>query len=499
MSSKNKLNDFRVTYSTILVIVFISCLAVGVTGLVLSSLLFSKISTNNSTICDNCNGIISTVYTDDGVLSPVVDQSLKLFGISGIKTSISGIDEITVNNLRDLTPYTVNADGGSEYLTPQEAYLAAVADGKGGIGLPAVIIISPGTYDFGDTQFEINQPGISWVALPSLPGISAGVVFTASGPNGGLLVSIPFDPIKLAIFQGITFGETNSDIGFLINNTQGQCALVSCGSLNSNFRIIMGGNSSYTVMSILSSTFKTIPNNDFITTVDPFTILILEGCNIFQLITGAIPIFPGGHVFNFQNGVLLVRIFNTFIHIDHYDGVFKGPLSGVTNDGLIEFQRSTVLVAGSLTPYFFKQSGHMNLRVSSSILDIYGPLIYQNEDCLSGETHLLFFAENKLTSNNASILIESNVTVIGNNDYQLYNSFINVLIDPYIINIPTATGSDTVDVILAGTTIKTTAAPFGDYALGPGLLFGNIRVGGSFCINGATTANAFTYIPLTPI
>lgn len=493
-----KLYETQFSIYSVLFFAFILALLVALAAVIISSVTWTK-TTGNATICENCDGIVGTVSTDNGILIPIIDQTLKFRGVSGIKTSIRGIDNITWDNLRDITPYTVDSNGGSEFLTPQEAYNQAVADGRGGTGLPAVIIIAPGTYDFGDTQFPITQPGISWVSLPAVPGVSGGVVFTASGLNGGIYVNIAFDAFTNMIFQGITFGGINDENGFLLNVTGGQTVLVSCGSLNSNFRIYLGGED-FVVFSAFESTFKTLPPNDFITSLSEFVYITMESCNFIQLYTGGSPVVTqGGHIFNFEQGIGQVTLIDHLFLISHYLGVISGP--NTTNNAFISVYGTRVNTSFTdpLYPYFMKINGKCTIEITRNHLSLQGPLIYIPLDLISGDGIDILLANSVITSRNTTIKSESTVTTIGNINMKIVNSYLVVAIDDYIIDIQNANLGDTLAVLLAGTTLTTQAPALGDYAIGPGAAFATITVGGSFSTNGATTANNFLYVPLTPL
>jgi hypothetical protein len=440
------------------------------------------------------NNITKTIETNNGLGD--IPNPLKILGISGITTFFDGIS-VKINNLRDLTPYTVGPEGEYQYATPQEAYNAAIADGRGD-DFPAVIIISPGTYSFGNNQFPIIQTGISWVALPAVPGVSGGVIFTATGSNGGIHVETTFDAFRIMIFQGITFGGVNDATGFLLNVTGGQIALSQCGSLNSNFRIVLGSDLSFVVFAAFQSTFKTLPPNDFITTISEFVQIIIESCNIIQVYTGGDPVpTQGGHVFNLQNGVGQVTLLNSLILLNYYDGFINGP--NTTNGAFISMYGSRAIFFESFYPYFMKINGKCSLEISRNNMNIQGPLIYIPQDLISGNGVSIIISTNDIASKNTTIKTDSTVTTIGNIDIKILNSRLVVGSDDYIIDIPNANIGDTLNVLLTQSTITTQSTFPPNYANGPGFGTATITVGGSYSTNSATTANGFTYIPLTPL
>src|SRR4029078_1977337 len=83
---------------------FIIAFCVALAAVILTSIVWTEKS-GNATICNGCQGIVGTVSTDNGTLIPIIDQTLRFRGVSGINTYIRGLDNITIDNLRDLTPY----------------------------------------------------------------------------------------------------------------------------------------------------------------------------------------------------------------------------------------------------------------------------------------------------------------------------------------------------------------------------------------------------------
>src|SRR5690606_11573948 len=114
---KNKVSTSEI-YGTIALFFFIAG-ALGLTGVILSGLLFG--ASKGNTICENCDGIVSEVVTNNQTLSPIFNQTLSFQGISGIRTSIDSNGHIIIDNLRDITPYVVGQDNSYEFQTPQEA------------------------------------------------------------------------------------------------------------------------------------------------------------------------------------------------------------------------------------------------------------------------------------------------------------------------------------------------------------------------------------------
>lgn len=492
-----KLFKFSTLFWATLITIFIILLIIGLIGIILSAQLWSA-SSNNATICNNCEGIVNFVFTNNGTLSPIVNQSLAFNGTSGIVVSLVLPDVITINNLRDLTAYTVDCNGGSEFLTPQAAYNQALLDGKGGnLGdFNAIIIIAPCIYDFGTTQFLINTTNIIFSTLSPVSSVASSVIFSASGPNGGIHVTVsPFLENQYVIFQGITFGLPDDNInGFVLNVTQGNCNLDYCSSAASNFRISLGGEG-FTIFSSSESIFRPLPPNDFITTVDANTIIKFQNIEIIEVQTGSI----GGHMFNFSNGIGEARIFNLFTVFENFLGIIAGPSSGTSGEGTIQFERSTIIANdGGAFCYFILQSGAFGLEIFTSSITLQGPLIYQASNSISGNTHRLIFENNILNSKNTTIFIEPTVTIIGINNYEISNSRITIQNDQYLINVAAASIGDILNVNLLGTTIQTNGAPLSVYATGP-VGISTITLGGSYNINGGNALVGFVANHLTAL
>jgi hypothetical protein len=493
-----KIDAQNITLYSVIVFTFLVAFLAALTAIILSSIIWTE-KTGNATICNSCEGIVTFVSTDNGTLQPIVNQSLKFRGVSGITTSIKGIDNITIDNLRDLTPYTVDINGGSEFLTPQDAYNQAVLDGKNA-SFPAVIIIAPGSYDFGTSQFPLTTPGIAWVASPGVTGASGIVLFISSSVSGGIMISFPFDPSlsTTILFKGITFGAINDNTGFLINHTQGYLNLVECGCINSNFRIVLGG-AGIATFSYFTSTlsyYQPLAPSDFITTVSTNVAIILQYDNIFQFnsIYGT-----GGSLLNAQLGLQQIRFISCFILYTHYDEIIQGASSG-NFGGLIQFENSYIEGGGvNQNTAFYLQGGAMVMQISSSSITVQGSLILQAQDSLPGEQHVITVKNSNIITNNSTVYYNSSLTTTGNINCQFLNCYLEVDNTQYIINIQSATTPDTLNFVLSQTLIKTAGSPGSDFAIGPGPLLATIQVGSSNCLNSCTTVNNMNYVTITSI
>jgi hypothetical protein len=499
MTKKSSVDKaYKSSFFTSLLVIFVICFGIALAALILTGVLYTK--SNSSEICQNCLGIVNTVITDNGTLSPIDSQSLTFHGINGIRIELSN-PTIIVDDKRWITEYVVRSDGTGEFLSPQEAYNQAILDGRGGDDLPAVILIGPGTYSFGDTQFPITQTGISWVSLPAASGATSNVIFTATSSTGGILVDAVLNFSKFVLFQGITFGGIGDSIGFLLNHTQGQCQLISCASLDSNFRIVTGQEGFFTILGATDCVFQTLPPNDFVKTSGPNGVVVFKGTTLLQLGFGA-PVTVGGYLFNLEEGISSCQLTDCFVIMGHYNAIFKGPTTGLgfTSGGVIGIKECDIqLNDANPTASVIIHTGTFRMTIVSSTFIIQGSLIYQIEDSLAGEIHDLECIGSFITSKNATIANEPIVAIIGNNNYRFFTTYLKTNPDIYIINLPSSTNPDTLTVRLTSVTVDTQSPSLGAYALGPGALVSNLEVGNSISISGANTATGFTYVPLTSI
>ncbi len=526
-----------------LIVFILFCFAIGLTALVLSSILYHKflttdeicvncqgvvnsVITDNSTlspiinqtlkiygalgiettilgideitisanedVCNKCSGTVNTVITDNQTLTPIINQTLKIFGISGITTSIENTDEITINNLRDLSPYIVSDDGLSEYLTPQDAYTQAVADGRG-INNPAIIIIRPGFYSFGDTLFDVNVSGISFVGLAGTSDGFTSVYFTSTAITGGIHVDVAGASSNAPIFKGITFGTENDLIGFLVLLTNGQCILEQCTSPNSNTRFIINSTDT-ALLNLYSCAFYLPSTGPFITTLTNRSSVTLSNSRIHDL--GSVS--TGVSMFDLEAGAFAIVLQRSLIVSLFYDAIFKGPLSGANVSIFIDATKITMFddtPAGALLLH----TGSFNLYITTSNITTQGPLLYQLTNAVDGDLKNLYVTNSDIVSNTFSV-IESDVavTIIGICDYKFFNSILRSINNAVVINVPAAAGSDLLQVLLFGVAVESTSAPLGNYAEGAAT-FSTMRTGSSVSVNGATVANNFVVTALQVI
>jgi hypothetical protein len=451
---------------------------------------------SNEFVCNNCSGMVNNVSTDNGTLSPIINQTLKFRGISGIQVSILNTDEITIDNKRDVSKYIVNCEGGSEYLTPQEAYLAAVADGRN-VDNPANIIIAPCIYDFGDTQFDITTDGISFVGLGETSGGFTNIVFSANDTTGGVHIDLTPNATSGAIFRGISFGRYHDDLGFFINITQGQIVIDECTSPVSNLRFLVSGQSN---LKLRACVFYPLPPNDFITVIDAFPIHPIISLENTRIQDTAFSGPFGGYMFNIESGGVVV-LRNSFLTSYIYDGIFKGAASGQIGDIRMQNMFVDMPYEAFANPIgcFLRQSGAVNTTIVASNITTQGPLIYQTVDSVLNDIHNLLVTNSYIVSNTFAV-IENDpaVTIMGINDYKFYNSQLRAINDPYVINVPAGTGSDLLQVLFFAVAVESTSPPLGAYAFGPALL-STIRTGASVSVNGATSATNFVSTPLQVI
>lgn len=489
---------YRTSIFITLIVVFLICFGLGLAALLMTGVLYTK--TNTGEVCSNCDGIVNTIFTDNDTLSPIDSQSLTFHGINGIRVNLAN-PVIIVDDKRWLTEYVVRSDGTGEFLHPIDAYNQAILDGRGGDGLPAVLIIGPGTYSFGDTQFPITQTGISWVSLPAAAGATSNVIFTATSSTGGILVDAVLNFTRFVLFQGINFGAIGDSVGFLLNHTQGQCQLISCSSLDSNFRIVTGQAGFFTILGATQCVFQPIPPNDFVKTSGPNAVIVFKDTTILQLGFG-VPVTVGGYLFNLAEGVSSCQLTNCFVIIGHYNAIFNSPVSGLgfSSGGVIGIRESEIqLNDGNPTLSVLIHTGTFRLFIISSTFVIQGSLIYQIEDSVAGEIKDLDCIGSYITSKNATIANEPAVSIIGNCNYRFFTTYLKTDPDIYIINVAVSTNPDTLLVRLTGVTVDTQAVSLSDYALGPGALVATLEVGNSVSISGANSQTGFSYVPLTAI
>lgn len=473
--------------------------AIAVASLVLSTVTFAWTAWAQP-------ALLQRVVTDGGTLEPLQANRLRLSGLSGIVTGLDEFDDtIKIDNLRDMTPYTVDASGGSEYLTPQEAYAAAVADGMGGTsGKPAVIMIAPGVYDFGDTLFPITRSGIGFRAIGGEAAGQAGVIFTASAPTGGIRISIPHSNVLAVIFQGITFGKPSDAVnGFLLTHNSGSCILFRCAVLDSMTRFLVGGAAPGDLarFSAVECTLNGLPPHDMITSLDTSAVTFLRFCTIQQTGTGAAPVTNGGFIFNCYAGIHEARFIGCFAKINNYGGLFKGPGPTVVGgDASLTVSNSFVLSQGG-NPQFdgLVISGNLTALLASSQFSLHGSLILHTEN--SSDTlynsHSVQLSNSIVQTMHDTVLTGPNVTRIGIYALLFTNSALGTK-TPLLINVPQAVnGTDVLDVTLVSCSVQTSGAVLSDYVLGPGSApLAILRIGNSCAINGATGVTGFTHVGL---
>ena len=475
------------TYSTGL---FIIAIILAIVGLILASILWADTFSHNATICNNCPGIVDIIETDNSSLSPIINQTLKLNGVCGIETFINLLDNITITNNRDLSPYVVGQDTCSEYSTPQAAYTQAILDGKGGdSGPPAIIIIKPGVYSFGSTQFQILQTGITFFGLPGQQ-----VYFSSTSTTGGIYINTLPTTLTSVIFQGISFGNIgDSTNGFLLNVSSGNTIIQSCYTMNSNFRIYVGTEDT-TTLGLYDSFFNTIPPNDFITTVAPDVFLTLQNVYINDLL-GTI----GGNIFNLSPGFNKLTILSSNIIFQFYEGVILGPVTAVsyTSGNLIFSRFITVNGLFSNFPnYFCLQNGLIIYDIGDSVFYLQGSFIIQNLPSTQTDLISIKLIDTEIQTDNSTILYDPAVTTIATVLIQTFHCYFKNVFVNYTIVIPSGTLPDALDIEMLNTIITNLAPPGGVYMIGPGATIGTIVLANTVAVNQATTASGMTVINL---
>jgi hypothetical protein len=481
-------NNLRQFLSWLLYTLIALALILGITSLILVCILYTKgfIEGNSTNICDGCPGIISIINTDNST-SSLINQTLNFNGECGIETFINS-DNITITDLRGLSPYIVGQDGCSEFLTPQDAYNQAILDGKGGdTGPGAVIIIKPGNYDFTGSQFPILQSGIVFKGLSW-----AGVYFTSSDTTSGIYTNISPNASTNVIFKDISFGSINDTNGFLLNISSGRTILDTCYCQDTNFRVYVGKEDLAFFVSY-NSKFSPLPPSDFVTSEGNGTIT-WKDVRLVNNFMGT----QGGHVFNLALGFGTLNLFNIIVMFSSYDGIILGPNTlPIIDTSVIQVSNSVLqhLFIGPVLfeSYFAKHVGTVTYDIGGSKFYFKGPLITQSTDSTQpGDIiNILLFA-NEISTGNATISYVDTVSVIAEVNIQITCCTISVSNNDNILYIPTATVGDTLDIILTSTTLTTQSAPGGIYLTGPNPALANLALAGSVSLNGATTANGVT-------
>jgi hypothetical protein len=444
------------------------------------------------TLCSNGTGKIETIFTDNTTL--IVNGSLSIHGLCGIKTDIDSDGNLTITNLREISKYIVGQDNCSEFATPQEAYNQAVLDGKGGDGGPgATIIIKPGIYDFGDTLFPITESGITFFGLPGEK-----VIFSSTATTGGISVTLPTNVINVVTFNGITFGEVDSTTGFLLDIETGLAIITNCACLNSNFRIRMGGGVGGTSLVIRNSILNTLPPDDFIIGLGPDITILFENVNMF-IAAGTV----GGHIISIPFGCQNVTLFRAQIWVNYYDGVIAGPLSGADstpNIVLIRYTFTTQTIFVNPTNHIILQNGKINVNIQFNNIFVVGFVVYQNVDSVTSDVHGILISNNYIETGNSTIRTADTVTVIGSTNFiDFASNWIRCDIVGEFIHVLTATAGDNLFVRLLTTILTTTASgPGGVYATGPAGL-STLTLGNSIHTGQADTANGFAIINLVEL
>lgn len=480
----------QLTLWSLLAIILAVALMAAIAALTISSILWNRQLGNATNVCNGCPGIIDIINTDNSSLSPIVNQSLNFNGECGIETFIN-VSNITITNVRELSKYIVGQDGCSEFTRPQDAYNQAILDGKGGVN-GAVILIKPGSYDFTGSQFQVLQPGIIFTGLSR-----SSVYFTSSDTTSGIYINIPPNSLlpdseSTIIFQEISFGGLNDTNGFILNVSSGRTILDSCYCQNSNFRIY-GGKQNFSFIVALNSIFYPLPPNDFITAEGPNVTITWKDVRLVNAGTGT----QGGNVFNLLNGFASLNLFNVFMMFTSYDGLILGPVTLSTATNLVQITSSFIenqVLNTSNFAYFSKQSGSITYDIGGSKLYFNGPIFTQDTDSTQpGDTpgdiiNILLFSC-QIKTGNASISYDAAVSIISEVTIQITGCNFIVSNNDDIINIPTATAGDALNIILTSTTLTTQAPPSGHYITGPNPALANLRLAGSVSLNGATVAN----------
>lgn len=477
-----------VMYPLFLAALIIACIAIGLSGKLWSE--------QGDCSLFNCSGVITNITTDNNTFSPY--HTLVIAGSCGTYTYVNGSGDIIIADTR-LTPYLVGPNGTcSEFATPQEAYNQAIADGRGGDGVPeTIILIKPGTYSFGTTLFPITKTGISFVGLSG----TEGVIFSADSTSGGISVTTMSNTTTNVIFNGITFGDpfNTPTNGFLLQILSGNTEMYECNCINSNFRITLGGGTYHTNLKISRSLLRPLAPADFITSLTSDVGFRLELSIIFA-VNGT----QGGSLFNMNNGFNVFELLSSRITISFYNGLLAGPLSATyTVQNAFIIRDCTIENIVAITPYpnyIVLQQGNINMNFESNIFDIQGRVIYQNTNSTTTDSHMLVMADNQVSGILEIVRYEVNETItIGQNNFQFVNNYFECPNVPDVVYIANATTGDSLNIVLTGSTLLTNSPIGGEYMLGPDpAITCQLTTGTSVSLNQATHSVGITNVVVLP-
>jgi hypothetical protein len=398
---------------------------------------------------------------------------------------------ITMTNKRELSPYIVGPDECSEFTTPQAAYNQAVLDGKGGPNGPgAIILIKPGNYDFGNTLFQVLQTGITFFGLEK-----GKVIFSATSQTGGIYINTLLDKNNFVQFDGITYGDSGSVNGFLLNITSGYTIIQNSYCFNSNFRILVGAEDGVSV-TIRNSELKPLPPNDFLTGILSNVSILIENVNML-IDSGS----AGGHIINLSNGFQELTVLKSFIYLNYYNGLLHGPLANILSGPntfylLYTFITETVFSITGFDNYVILQSGNINCILEFNSISLQGFILYQNVNSVTANFHNFLATKNIFETGNSTIF--NAASVIGFNEIDFFDDFMRVSNVNEIIKIPLFTAGDNIIIRLIGTIFTTLAGAGGTYAIGPNIP-SPLYIGNSLSIGQSTVATGFTVIHLAPL
>jgi len=486
-------------------------LAIALTALILSGILWGKQGCN-SPICQDCNsscvncnssciecigtctnttGKIFTIITDNSTFEP--NGTLVFTGTCGIESFIDEDGNISYTNKREVTKYIVGLDNCSQFATPQEAYNQAVLDGTalpGGAG--AVILIKPGDYSFGDTEFPIIDVGITFYGLPG-----GRVIFSSNATTGGISITVPIDMVTSVVFTGITFGQEDSTNGFLLNITSGRVDIYECFCINSNFRMLLGADGE-TFLVVKQSELNTLPPNDFITAIGSNIEILFQNVNLF-ISQGS----PGGHMITTPLGFNNITLSRCYFYLNYYDGIFKAPLTGgdpTLNLFNLRFSTITQSIFSlvDFDNYIINLNGPLKVEFEFNVFETQGFIIFQNTSSGASDQHYINFISNDVQTGNSTVFLDTdNIGLV--NQYFFVNNYLNSANVGEFFNCPVADPGNTLQINLLTTTLRSTAGPGGIYAIGPGAGIATINIGNSLHFSQATVASGFTVINLVEL
>ncbi len=401
--------------------------------------------------------------------------------LSAISTTSKMVGADYVSLLSNLSPYVVDALGNGTFLTVQAAYEQAVLDGRGGAsGIPAVILILPGVYDFGSTLFTISVGGIHFLAVTDA-GISDAVVFSASGTGGGIQVDTG-SSVPGTDFAGITFGKPGDGTnGFLLEHVSSSTIYYSkCGSTSSNIRVVNSGSATYTALfdDCIFSFFSVASGVDIFTSANPNAVLAIKDSIIQDTaVSGA-----GGSIINVTGGAVQINLNNVSVTFANFTNFFAAtgtaPVTLLASYTRVEYVGFTSAVFVNWTAPLAAYVDHLFLL---------GQFVgfFQSGTVPVGQISVITAVNSYLITPLGGLVLDG--PVIGHVFLTSQANNWLAASSPLLINGIASSAGDVITAIISNTLVQTSGTSGSAYADLAGSGTGTILVGSSNSINGANT------------